>query len=167
MVYVPFLSDFTNEVSGQRQPACSPVPCPFKALTPLILSVHRYSLAPARRIDDEESTACFQSAALPAVASAHPPETTEALDTGSRLELFVDDYLVDELVGTRLVLHHPRPAEVLLRFDRPWEGAFCAYVTVIHDGDTYRMNYRAKPGAMPDGETTQRLREEFGIRSPE
>ncbi len=41
----------------------------------------------------------------------------------------------DELLGTRLVLHHPRPAEVALRFDRPWEGAFCAYVTVLHDGD--------------------------------
>ena len=70
-----------------------------------------------------------------AAASANPPETTEALDIGSRLELFVDDYLVDELVGTRLVLHHPRPAEVVLRFDRPWEGAFCAYVTVLHDGE--------------------------------
>ena len=61
-----------------------------------------------------------------------------SLDIESRLELFVDDYLIDELLGTRLVLHHPRPAEVALRFDRPWEGAFCAYVTVLHDGDIYR-----------------------------
>ena len=86
-----------------------------------------------------------------AVALANPGESTEALDIGSRLELFVDDYLVDELVGTRLVLHHPRPAEVALRFDRPWEGAFCAYVTVLQDGEIYRMYYRGKPSANPDG----------------
>ncbi len=74
-----------------------------------------------------------------------------SLDIDSRLQLFVDDYLVDELHGTRLVLHHPRPAGVALRFDRPWEGAFCAYVTVLHVGDIYRMYYRGQPNAMPDG----------------
>ena len=74
-----------------------------------------------------------------------------SLDIESRLELFVDDYLIDELLGTRLVLHHPRPAEVALRFDRPWEGAFCAYVTVLHGDDIYRMYYRGIPTAMPDG----------------
>ena len=75
----------------------------------------------------------------------------DSLDIGSRLELFVDDFLVEELLGTRLVLHHPRPAEVALRFDRPWEGAFCGYVTVLHDGDIYRMYYRGIPIARPDG----------------
>ena len=34
-----------------------------------------------------------------AAASANPPETTEALDIGSRLELFVDEYLIDRLEG--------------------------------------------------------------------
>ncbi len=38
-----------------------------------------------------------------------------------------------------------------LRFDRPWEGAFCAYVTVLQDGEIYRMYYRGKPSANPDG----------------
>ncbi len=100
------------------------------------------------------ATLCVASLALSLgveSALAEQPSSQGSLDIGSRLELFVDDYLVDELLGTRLVLHHPRPAEVALRFDRPWEGAFCAYVTVLHDGDTYRMYYRGKPNATPDG----------------
>ena len=78
-------------------------------------------------------------------------QSPEPVDIGSRLELFVDNTLIESLDGTRLILHHPRPTEVALKFDRPWEGAFCAYVTVLHDGDTYRMYYRGKPSARPDG----------------
>ena len=78
-------------------------------------------------------------------------QSPEPIDIGSRLELFVDNTLIESLDGTRLILHHPRPTEVALKFDRPWEGAFCAYVTVLHDGDTYRMYYRGKPSARPDG----------------
>jgi len=39
-----------------------------------------------------------------AAASANPTETTETLDIGSRLELFVDEYLIDRLEGARLQL---------------------------------------------------------------
>ena len=63
-------------------------------------------------------------------------------DIGSRWELFVDDWLVDALKGTRLRLHHPVPREVVLRFDKPWEGLFCGYVTVLRDGDLFRLYYR-------------------------
>ena len=42
-------------------------------------------------------------------------------DIGSRRELFVDYYLIDRLRGTRLKLHHPRPAEVVVKKDRDWE----------------------------------------------
>ncbi len=84
-------------------------------------------------------------------ATAGPSRSDSPLDIGSRLELFVDDYLIEDLAGTRLVLHHPRPAEVVLRFQRPWEGAFCAYVTVIKDGEKYRMYYQGEPNATPDG----------------
>jgi len=83
--------------------------------------------------------------------SAAGTQSPEPVDIGARLELFVDNTLIESLDGTRLILHHPRPTEVALKFDRPWEGAFCAYVTVLHDGDTYRMYYRGKPSARPDG----------------
>ena len=64
------------------------------------------------------------------------------LDIGSRLELFVDDYLIDRMEGISLDLHHPTPEEVAIEFNMPWEGNISGYVTVFRDGDIYRMYYR-------------------------
>jgi hypothetical protein len=61
---------------------------------------------------------------------------------GSRLELFVDDYLIDTIEGLTLQLHSPQPAGRALAFDQPWEGNTSAYATVIKDGARYRMYYR-------------------------
>jgi hypothetical protein len=66
----------------------------------------------------------------------------ETLEIGSRLELFADDFLIERLEGTQLKLHEPHPAGVALRLDRPWEGSFSGYITVIKDGDRFRMYYR-------------------------
>ena len=63
-------------------------------------------------------------------------------DVESRLELFVDDWLIARMDNLRLALHRPRPAEVSIQFDRPWEGEYSAYVTVFQDGDRFRMYYR-------------------------
>ena len=65
------------------------------------------------------------------------------IDIGSRLELFVDDYLIDRLDGAELRMHQPSPQGVALLLDEPWEGNSCNYFTVIQDGDLYRMYYRA------------------------
>ena len=65
------------------------------------------------------------------------------IDIGSRLELFVDDFLIDKLAGATLIMHRPSPQNAVLRFDRPWEGNSCNYVSVFKDADTYRMYYRA------------------------
>ena len=64
------------------------------------------------------------------------------IDIGSRLELFVDDHLIERMTGAELRLHRPEPQNVALRFDAPWEGNTCGYVTVLQDGDVYRMYYR-------------------------
>ena len=65
------------------------------------------------------------------------------VDIGSNRELFVDRHLIDQLKGTRLKLHHPRPAEVVIKTDRPWEGEMGFGQTVIlHDG-RYLMYYQA------------------------
>ncbi len=74
---------------------------------------------------------------------------------GSRLELFTDDLLLGELRGCTRKLHEPRPANVALRFDAPWEGSFSGYVTVIHDGDRFRCYYRGNPTAGRDGSDTE------------
>jgi len=75
-----------------------------------------------------------------AVAVSAPQE---AICLGSRLELFVDDYLLDALHGeAHFVLHKPEPEEVVLITDKPWEGNTCAYYTIFQDGDVYRLYYR-------------------------
>jgi hypothetical protein len=84
-------------------------------------------------------------------AEANPP----ALDIGSRLELFVDDLLIDRLKGAALKLHEPQPAEVVLRFDAPWEGAFSGYATVLWDSNRFLMYYRGLPVAGADGSTNE------------
>jgi hypothetical protein len=68
-----------------------------------------------------------------------------ALNLGTRLELFVDEALVESCQGARLQLHHPQFANLALRFDQPWEGCFVGYPTVIQDGDTVHLYYRGVP----------------------
>jgi hypothetical protein len=70
----------------------------------------------------------------------------DALNIGSRLELFTDDYLIERMDGVELLLHHPIPRETVITFDEPWEGETSAYVTVFKDGDKYRMYYRGSSG---------------------
>ena len=75
----------------------------------------------------------------------------EPIDIGSRLELFVDDYLIDKMTGdAEQRLHKPAPHEVVLVTDKPWEGNTSAYYTVFQDGELYRMYYR---GSHYDTET--------------
>lgn len=69
------------------------------------------------------------------------------IDIGTRRELFVDDYLIDSMKGASLQLQPPCPRETAIRFNRPWEGAFSFYSTVIKDGDLYRLYYRGWPDA--------------------
>ncbi len=62
---------------------------------------------------------------------------------GSRRELFVDDALVERLVGKAdFRLHHPTPREVVMVHDAPWEGNNTTYHCVVQDGDRYRMFYK-------------------------
>ncbi len=67
----------------------------------------------------------------------------EPVHIGSRLELFVDDALIDSRDGVELRIHHPQPKEVCFVRDEPWEGSGSGYDTVFQDGDIYRMYYKA------------------------
>jgi len=72
------------------------------------------------------------------------------VDIGSRREPFVDHFLIDRLAGTRLTLHEPRPAEVAIKIDHPWEGPFNYGEGVIKDAPTYRLYYRGwSPASAP------------------
>jgi hypothetical protein len=79
----------------------------------------------------------------------------EPVAIGSRLELFTDDLLIGKLDGCSLKLHEPHAANVALRFDAPWEGAFSGYVTVLHDGGRFRCYYRGNPVSGRDGSDTE------------
>ena len=69
---------------------------------------------------------------------------TAAIDIGSRRELFVDDYLIEQTDGeVEMRLHHPVPREIVLFHDESWEGTGSGYHSVFQDGDLYRMYYKA------------------------
>jgi hypothetical protein len=80
---------------------------------------------------------------------AGPPSA--AIDIGSRIEPFVDDYLIEKMTGLGLLLHQPVSREVAIVFDKPWEGNTSAYVTVFRDGDLCRMYYRGSNYDMETG----------------
>ena len=60
----------------------------------------------------------------------------------SRLELFVDDWLIEEMNGVDLQMHSPIPQEVVLEFNQPWEGSISYDPVVMKEGDRYRLWYR-------------------------
>lgn len=82
---------------------------------------------------------------------AAPRKMAEPVVIGGRLELFVDRALVDRMEGTDLRLSQPINMGPVLAFDAPWDGKFSGYITVIQDGPLYRLYYRGKPNASPDG----------------
>lgn len=88
-------------------------------------------------------------AQVPEPEGAEPPAAS--IDLGTRLELFVDRYLIDTLEGATLRLHTPAPQGRALTFDKPWEGRYCGYMTVILDEGLYRLYYRGRPESGADG----------------
>ncbi len=77
---------------------------------------------------------------------------------GSRRELFVDDFLIAAMTGTKLELHKPEPRDVALVCDRPWEGNTSAYYALFRDGGLFRMYYR---GSHFDEKTQKATHPEF------
>ncbi len=80
---------------------------------------------------------------------------TEAVNIGSRRELFVDRYLIERLQEARLALHKPHPQEVSITFDAPWEDGGPGYATVFFDQGRYRLYYRTSAGATSDSDPCQ------------
>lgn len=79
------------------------------------------------------------------------PAQSEPIDLGDRRELMVDRYLIEKTKNVRLKLAEPHDEGVALQLDKPWEGAFCGYFTILKDGGKIRVYYRAKPESAPDG----------------
>lgn len=80
-----------------------------------------------------ESHLCHQLAAA---------DSPRVINIGSRRELMIDDHLIDSMSETlRLQLHKPVRRNIALVTDAPWEGNACAYSSLFHDGDRFRMYY--------------------------
>jgi hypothetical protein len=80
---------------------------------------------------------CFLVATL-AAAFAEP------IEIGTRRELFVDDHMIQQLLGgAELRLHQPTPREIAIVHDEEWEGTGCGYHSIFKDGELYRMYYKA------------------------
>lgn len=76
----------------------------------------------------------------------------DPVNIGGRRELFADQFLIEKLSGTRLQMHAPRDEGVTFSFDKPWEGLFSGYATIVtlEDG-RLRAYYRGKAVANRDG----------------
>ena len=78
----------------------------------------------------------------------------DPVNVGGRRELFLDDVMVERMVGgAQRVFHHPVAREVVMKFDKPWEGNACGDGVVFRDGDIYRMYYRAMDTSKQPGFT--------------
>ncbi len=83
------------------------------------------------------TTLLYLSATL--ISQAAPPE---AVEIGSRREVFLDHYLIDVLKHVELMMHRPVDRGAVLAFDESWEGPFSGYATILHAGETYQAYYR-------------------------
>ena len=70
----------------------------------------------------------------------------ERREIGSRLELFVDDWLIDRFDGATLRLHSLSKQPEQFAFDAPWEGPNSHYPAVLAVGSEYRLYYRGWRG---------------------
>ncbi len=104
-------------------------------------------------------------AALAALSA--PLLAAQVLELGARRELFVDRLFIERMTGLELRLGQPVDEGVALELNRPWEGPFSGYFTVLKDGPLYRLYYRGLPAAGPDGsarEVTCYAQSEDGVR---
>ena len=80
-------------------------------------------------------------------------QAKQAVAIGSRLEMMVDEFLIDSKQNVALQLQAPRAQEVVWRNEHPWEGPTSCYFCIIPDETGFRLYYRG--GHNPtDGSTT-------------
>jgi len=82
------------------------------------------------------------------------PNNDSVIALGNQREIFVDNYLIEKLDGTYLVLHHPVDRGPVFYFNKPWEGDVSGYVTVIKEPDLYRMYFRGLKSKKNKNDTT-------------
>ena len=89
----------------------------------------------------------FGKSSDPKVDRTPPPEqfdTGDIVSIGTRLEIFLDDYLIDAKNTTASrVLHSAQQREIALEFDEPWERGGCGCFNIVEAEGIYRLYYLA------------------------
>lgn len=99
---------------------------------------------------------CIQHLTLLAIVlSVTHAHAADPLTLGEHPELFVDHAFIDSTNNTHLKLWTPSEKENVLTFNSPWDAHFSGYITVLQDGDLYRMYYRGLPEAKADGSNSE------------
>lgn len=78
-----------------------------------------------------------------------------AVRIGSRVEMFIDDWLLERSSDISLKLHPPERKEIVLTLDRPWEGPKSCYFTVLQEPGRIRLYYRGY--AVGDDDSVEQL----------
>jgi hypothetical protein len=81
-------------------------------------------------------------------------ETLVPIDIGTRIEMFVDNHLIDTALSRNVALELQEPVrrEVVLTTDKPWEGPESAYFSIFQDGPRFRLYYRGSSALKDDSE---------------
>ena len=113
-----------------------------------------------------KSILCFLIFSLLSYSGFSQNRSVEPIDLSNKRELFIDHYLIETLKGVQISKQIPHDEGPVLSFDKPWEGVFCGYCTIIKDGDLFRSYYRGLPTDGKDGsniETTCMAESKDGI----
>ena len=162
-IYINFYDDLGRRIHNVYARADGPTDgwvqvdvngiAPAEAAT---VTVSLYSfLGDQGTFDFDDVTLTVKGGREPISAPRVKPTKHEVANIGSRRELFVDRFLIDGMADVSLVLNRPRDEGVVLKFDKPWEGLFCGYCTMIKTESGYRVYYRGKAEAGKDGDDSE------------
>jgi pimeloyl-ACP methyl ester carboxylesterase len=133
----------------------------YKALGGRITLIAKPGVGHVHGLDDSTPLVQFLDSHCQAQFYITRSEGMNPVRLDSRRELFVDRHLIDRIDGARLHMHEPRDEGVAIRLDKPWEGLYSGYSTVIVDAaappaSRYRMYYRGSPVGGLDGNADER-----------
>lgn len=79
----------------------------------------------------------------------------DVIDLDDRREIFVDYFLIENLDGLKMKLHHPKDEGPAFYYNEDCEVFSPAYTTIIKDDNLYRAYYRAGDGESRKAYTTE------------
>ena len=82
---------------------------------------------------------------------------SRCVEIGTRRELFVDHFLIEEMTSCALDLKRPERREIAFTCDAPWEDHIPGLLSVLNDGDVVRLYYRASFPPHETGEDFQAI----------